>query len=238
MSLDDLLPILFVAFFVVNAFLRGGRRSRRSKGKGQQGKGQSTRAGTPGSSPSPGGGQASTTSTPEAPPERSFSDDLAKRLEEARRRVQQAGRGDASSSTASSTASSSTSSASAADTSIGGSGSRSISGVGSSPAPPPSRPPPSFLGREGRASNEPEPTSQSGQGGFLGREGPRPRRAPKRALVATTPTSKDDSATLRAAGTIGFEPNDLVRGVIWSEVLGPPIAARTWRRPASRRPSR
>ena len=79
MSFDDLLPILLVAFFVVNAFLRGGRRGRGRGGRpGRPGRGR------PQTGPTPAG-----TGPADAEPA-SLEDELARRLEEARRRVREA----------------------------------------------------------------------------------------------------------------------------------------------------
>lgn len=222
MSLDDLLPLLLVAFFVVNAFLRGGR-SRRRRG------GQQPGSGAPPSSPSSGTG--STGSAPSDSGDPSRPDDLASRLEEARRRVQQA-RGQGGQQASSTQPSATPQPATSSSTYAPGPASR-----GGAPASGTSGPA-TFLGREGAT---PVASGRGGPiqaGGFLGREGPPPRRTKRQdAAVVRKRAREERSARLPAAG-IDLDPDDIVRGVVWREILGPPVAARRWRRPASRRPSR
>jgi hypothetical protein len=222
-SLDDLLPLLLVAFFIVNAFLRGGRRQR-SRGQGApparppRGRGQASSGGPQ------AGDAAPSTST-------NVEDVLAKRLEEARRRVRASTEGGAKGAgTESSTAASPASSPPRSSTSA--------SAPAAAPSAParstPSAPLPAFLGREGTA---PKRDGQPPASGFLGREGPPPSTRRPSGREARTRTTEERSARLPAAVGIAIDPDDVVRGVIWSEVLGPPLAARPRRRTVSRRRS-
>jgi hypothetical protein len=230
-SLDDLLPLLLVAFFIVNAFLRGGR-GRRSRGQG-----------APPARPPRGRGQASTGSSApaDAPASeaRDVEDVLAKRLEEARRRVQASTR--SGSQDGASGPSRTTSPQSATTPSTPSRSATAAPQASAGPAAPtsartaPSAPLPAFLGREGISPrsddrNAPPP-------GFLGREGAPSvaRRPPPR--DARTRAARERSARLPATVGFGIDPDDVVRGIIWSEVLGPPLSARRRRRTVSRRRS-
>jgi hypothetical protein len=226
-SLDDLLPLLLVAFFIVNAFLRGGR-GRRSRGSG-------TPRGRGAAPAPPAAGDASTSEATNA------GDELAKRLEEARRRVRastESGSQGGSRAPAGSSPAPSGPAASpprpAAPTPQSSAGRP----AASSPAPRQSAPAPlpAFLGREGTAAPRSD-AARAATPGFLGREGSSPvvRRTP--APDARTRPTGDRSARLPAAVGIGIDPDDVVRGVIWSEVLGPPLSARPRRRTVSRRRS-
>lgn len=266
MSLDDLLPLLLVAFFVVNAFLRGGRSRRSGRGRSKTGAPPSAPArGTGRSGEAADAGPASpskpgSTATPSSPASssppssasetgragRSLQDDLSARLDEARRRVRQA-RGEGASQTSSqagssqagssqspspqspplSRASGSPQAAQASQSTRPASYAPGPAARGGTPASSSSGPAPP-LGRERNAP----PT------GFLGREGPQQRRPQRPAApVARTRRPSEASARLPAAVGIDLDPDDIVRGMVWSEILSPPVAARRWRRHASRRPS-
>ncbi len=232
MSLDDLLPLLLVAAFVLNAVLR--RRRSSGQGRGTPRK----RAGTPegsekpaSTSPSaPSSTSASTSaSSTSSAPSPSSADDLAGRLEEARRRVRQASgagqQGPGQPSVGQQTAGQQTASRPSAGS----------TGAGRASAPPP----PGFLGREGMP-RPPSPTPPP-PAGFLGREGAPAARVTKRRPQGDVGrrTGRPGSATLPdALGLVGLRPDDVVRGLVWSEVLGRPAGARLRRRKVSPRRSR
>ena len=230
MSLDDLLPILLVAAFVLNAVLRRRRSSGQGRGTPRKGAGTPGRADTTSTTAS-STSSSTTASTSSAGPSSSApsssADDLAGRLEEARRRVQQASGGQQGPGRQS------------AGQAAGrqGAGGRGIGQTGTSR---PSAPPQGFLGREGTPPRTPAPAAPQ-PAGFLGREGTPAAKVMKRAprSDAGRRTGRSGSATLPdALGLVGLEPDDVVRGLVWSEVLGRPASARLRRRKVSPRRSR
>ena len=233
MSLDDLLPILLVAAFVLNAVLR--RRRSSGQGRGTPRKG----AGTPDSGETTSTTASSTSaSTSTSGPSSSSSDDLAGRLEEARRRVQQAsGTGQQSAGQQRAGQQGAGQQGSAQQGSAQrGAGAR---GIGQTGSGRPSGPPPGFLGREG--TPRPPTPSAPPPAGFLGREGAPDSRVTKRSPRGDVGrrTRRSGSATLPDAfGLVGLGPDDVVRGLVWSEVLGKPASARLRRRKVSQRRSR
>lgn len=224
MSLDDLLPLLLVAAFVLNAVLR--RRRSSGQGRGTPRKG----AGTPGKSGRPASASTSTSAStsasgPSSAPSSSSADELAGRLEEARRRVQQAsGAGQQS-------ADQQSAGQQSAGRQVAGQ-----TGAGRGSAPTPS---PGFLGREGTPRTH-SPAAPP-PAGFLGREGAPAARVMKRSPRSDVGrrTGRSGSATLPdALGLVGVGPDDVVRGLVWSVVLGRPASARLRRRKVSPRRSR
>ena len=235
MSLDDLLPILLVAAFVLNAVLRRRRSSGQGRGTPRKGAGTPGRADTTSTTAS-STSSSTTASTSSAGPSSSApsssADDLAGRLEEARRRVQQASGGQQGPGRQSA-------GQQGAGQAAGrqGAGGRGIGQTGTSR---PSAPPQGFLGREGTPPRTPAPAAPQ-PAGFLGREGTPAAKVMKRAprSDAGRRTGRSGSATLPdALGLVGLEPDDVVRGLVWSEVLGRPASARLRRRKVSPRRSR
>lgn len=235
MSIDDLLPLIFVAWFLVSLVQRGQRNARR---RGRNAPPPSAPEGTPRET----AGDASPSLDADTPRGGgSMLDELERRILEAQRRVAEAS-GDAPANAPTGTA--------------GGEGAEPRpSAVGSTtvattPSQAPARPTAlptgaptvlqsprpavggagqGFLGREGL------PPSRSAASrppaGFLGREGssgPPSRRA-------EVPSKVVRPATKAAPALFPLQESDVVRGVVWSTVLGEPAARRFRRRQPSRR---
>jgi len=234
-SLDDLLPILLVAAFVLNAVLRRRRSSGQGRGTPRKGAGTPGRGDTTSTTASSTSTSASTSTS--GPPS-SSADDLAGRLEEARRRVRQASGAGQQSAGQQRAGQQGAGQQGAGQQGSGqqGAGARGIGQTGSSR---PSVPPPGFLGREG--TPRPPTPSAPPPAGFLGREGAPDSRVTKRSPRGDVGrrTRRSGSATLPdALGLVGLGPDDVVRGLVWSEVLGKPASARLRRRKVSQRRSR
>lgn len=237
MSLDDLLPLLLVAAFVINAVLRGRRASQRGRRAPPQRRGPPA----PGRATGDAAGGAPEAARPSAigpsTEGRPAQDEMTRRLDEARRRVREAA-GSASPRTEADAGSARPAAASGPGGGASGAGRPPPPTVAPATAPTvsPATPPAGFLGREGVA---PSPSRTAAADGFLGREGmPRaPRTAPRRHGEAGRRPLVAASARLPAASVLGTEPEDVVRGVVWSVVLGEPVATRLRRRKVSQRRS-
>lgn len=250
MSLNDLLPLLFVAAFVVNAIVRGRQAQKRREASRKRGE----RPGTPSArGQGPGGRQAREVRADTAPrgdppgaggagrPAQvgrdasdadSQGDDLMRRIEEARRRVREAmGEG----------GSEATREPASARRDAPAPGGPPAGGLGGGPSPP--TPSPGTLGH-GSMFTGPRraPEVPASVPTFLGREGVREPSGPIGDVAPDAPRvarlgKPAGSARLRAAHGLGSNRDDIVRGFVWSVVLQEPVAVRMRRRSVSPRRS-
>ncbi len=239
MSLDDLLPLIFVAWFLVSLVQRGQRNARR---RGRAAPQRDVPAPAPRSAEA---SQGDTTRPDGEGASGNMLDELERRILDAQRRVADAtggssgratdetARGDASRGGTRGAAPTAQASTSTPAASTLPSGSPTLLRP---PRPaPPTPPTPSapgnqgFLGREG--STTAAQAAASGAGSFLGREGvpPRAPQAARPRQTAAKAAREDEPAFLPLRGS------DVVRGLVWSTVLGEPVARRSLRRPSSRR---
>ncbi len=239
MSLDDLLPLIFLAIFVLNVLLRGRR--------GGAGRRPSRRAPN---APRP----TQETPTQEAPPQGAETapappadDPLARRLEEARRRVRQAtGGGDAPTTP---TSAGPTSAPSPAPSAAPSPQARTPGSTPASTTPTPTPGAPPSLGTPGRGPGVPpggptpptsgprRPTPTPTSGASLGREGvPASRTARRRPPPSAWGVPPATRSALADAARVRPTREDVARGIVWNVVLGEPASRRLRRRPASRRP--
>lgn len=220
MSLNDLLPLLFVIALVVNAVVRG-RQAQRRKGP------------RPGETTPPARDTGDRRTAAEAPrPEDAPSrgdaggppgDELRSRIEEARRRVREA-MGEAEE-------------APRREPARGQRG-PSVTGAGPTTSPTTGGMAP------GSMFSGPRPTPDAPRAevdSFLGREGVRRPPAERvaevtsRAPTVTRLGAPPGSARLRAAKGLGTSRSDIVRGFVWSVVFEDPVAIRMRRRTVSPR---
>ncbi|MDZ7800721.1 MAG: hypothetical protein U5K81_08015 [Trueperaceae bacterium] len=229
MSLNDLLPLLLLAAFVLNIVVRA-RRQR------QRGGSEPTRPGRPTSrpgerpaprpeaGPDPAHGSAERTAGGSA--STAQGDRPTNVLEEARRRVREAmaeESGDAPPARRAPSAEASPGGRQAAPVS-GRQGQQRPSGAaGPSPQRPHAAPPQGFLGREGQSGSAP--------GQQRSQEPGRETIASRMKGESTVPVverrgARKGSARLRAAEGLGRDRRDVVRGFVWSLVLGEPSSRR------------
>lgn len=225
MSLNDLLPLLFVAAFVVNAIVRGRRAQRRREvtrerepAPGREASPRPEPRTDPGAEDRPRRAEAGEDGGADGGANGSAGDDLQSRIEEARRRVREA-MGDT---TGGEPAGGGHAEATRPQTpTTGRPGGTSAPAAGG------------FLGREGTDVSRAEPAAP---GPTLGRQGP-----PSRDTASAKPSEPripkvarrrhpSRSAKLRAAKGLGTDRDDIVRGFVWSVVFEDPVANRMRRR--------
>lgn len=247
MSIDDLITLLLVILFVVVPLLRGvlGRLSGagRSEAEGDE-QGPARPADTRPGRRQMGGERADTGGASAGGDARGSgpepASELQRRIEEARRRVREAQEGAGRAERREPEASRAPSAGPAAEegrraASAGGGGRQ----APQAPQPPsgPRSPAPSggFLGREGTAIS-----TAGTAGGFLGREGISPSASVVRKsapVPSLRRTRGRKGARLSRDRVVSLAGDDIVRGIVWHQILSEPKSAR-WRRrrkPSARR---
>lgn len=232
MSIADLLPLLFVAAFVVNAVIRG-RQAQRSREASRErranrptARSETDRPDASGAGPSQGRVTGGTGSEGTEGGD-SAGDDLMRRIEEARRRVreamgegEEAPRGGPERAGGAPSAPTVSGGGPTSNTAGGMSAGSMFTGPRTTPGAP-AAPVPDFLGREGEPVGTEEP----------------PRVARRAAPTVTRRAGPPGSARLRAAKGLGADRDDIVRGFVWSVVFQEPVAISMRRRTVSPRRS-
>ena len=250
MSIDNLITLLlFIVFIVVPMLSRSGRKGPQGRrpgapnrpGQKPQTRGQSnpqTGQAQPGQGPQ--GGQV-TLGRPQSAPQQaggqapvpSMSDDFNKRLEEARRRVQEAMDGQTTSGRAPEQPQGAP---------VGQESGGDMFRPQSSPATPPRQAPQGLMGQKLESTKPRSPAKFTGRSGqFAAPEARTSFKAlDKRGKGAVTkPLQVQRSLGSKRAKLRGrllsFSETDLMRGIVWKQILDEPRSKQSWRQQSQRR---